>query len=255
MGRQDPSPSEPAPGLTISGTQDRPVSLSGKTSDETELFPETEEVCLSQAQQLPHAIPEHGQKGIHNTVVPETLPEDQAGIVNDDVDIADTQSKENNHRDEAMSEGNDRESSPTPKGVYELALPATEFQSLDGDTGSPENHADPDSSPSPENLTSHATVPHRSTRVAALRNTLCPTPGVTIGGTSETGKEAGTKKVTVGRGRANQGAGRAEKHCNMKPLAHIGLQEKFRAPAVVSDAGKGRGRGGKAAKRKRDGGT
>ena len=44
----------------------------------------------------------------------------------------------------------------------------------------------------------------------------------------------------------------AEKACNMKPLAHFGLQEKFRVLAVVSDAGKGRGRGGKPVKRKRD---
>ena len=243
------------PALTKSGTPSKVPALSTRTSDDSILFPENEEICLSQAQELPNANRERGQKEILDTVVPETLPEEKLGIVDDDADTPDTRSTENILLDKAVSDGKERETSPPSKGVYELALPDTEFQSLEGDTGSPEINAHPESPPSTEKAPRQGTAPQRSARVAALRNTLCPSPGAALGGTSDAGREAATKKLNLGRGRGTQSAARAEKQCNMKPLASFGLQEKFKAPAVVSDAGKGRGRGGKPAKRKRDGGT
>ena len=244
------------PLVTTSGTPSKAAALSTRTSDDSILFPDNDEVCFSQPQPLPRAISERGPQGIHDTVVPETLPEEQTGIVNEDADIADTQLKENIQLEKAMTEGDERDPSPASKGVYELALPDTEFQSLEGDTGSPDNDAEPDTCPSNEKLSNQGTTSQRSTRVAALRNTLCPSPSVTHpGGSSDVGREAGTKKLNPGRGRTTQGAARGVKQCNMKALALVGSQEKFKPPAAVSDAGKGRGRGGKAAKRKRDGGT
>ncbi|KAG0556840.1 hypothetical protein KC19_11G083100 [Ceratodon purpureus] len=90
-------------------------------------------------------------------------------------------------------------------------------------------------------------------RQAFLRNTLCPSPGASPGTQTDAGSVLGPKKGNVGRGRVTQGVARTEKVSNMKALAQIGVQEKFRAPATVTDAGKGRGRGVKPAKRKRDG--
>ncbi|KAG0504554.1 hypothetical protein KC19_N021100 [Ceratodon purpureus] len=89
-------------------------------------------------------------------------------------------------------------------------------------------------------------------RQAALRNTLCPPPDAESGPALHVHAPSRVKKGSVGRGRSTQAAARTEKGQNMKPLAHFGLQERFKAPAVVTDAGKGRGRGGKHPKRKRD---
>ena len=89
-------------------------------------------------------------------------------------------------------------------------------------------------------------------RQVAMQNTLCPSPGVNSGPATETVIQQAVKKVAMGRGRSSQSATVSEKGCNMKPFTHFGLQEKFRAPAVVSEGSKGRGRGGKPVKRKRD---
>ncbi|KAG0570946.1 hypothetical protein KC19_6G199800 [Ceratodon purpureus] len=184
-------------------------------------------------------------------------PTPKSGIPNmplsddEDVEVAEV-AKESTVPDRAMSEETERETSPASKGVVEWALPASEFQSLEADTVSADIQAEPGSSPKVDKKNSQGTRPQSTRRQAALHNKLCPSPVVTPGSASDAGKEPATKKATLGRGRSIQGGARGEKGTNMKPLAQIGLQEKFRAPAVVSDAGKGRGRGGKVGKRKRD---
>ncbi|KAG0562850.1 hypothetical protein KC19_9G176300 [Ceratodon purpureus] len=251
-----------------SGSRSNLGSGTGRTSDESIVFGE-DDVSLSQAPRASFLALEGVRGSVGETIIPETMamtgdgvlasPEEpaQTGIPamalsdDEDVDVAEPP-KESILPDRALTDGTERESSPPSKGVVEWALPATEFQSLEGDTVSAEIQAEPGSSPTADKRTSQGTRPHSTRRQAALHNKLCPSPGVTPGSTSDAGKEPGTKKANLGRGRSTQGVARGEKGTNMKPLAQIGLQEKFRAPAVVSDAGKGRGRGGKAAKRKRD---
>ncbi|KAG0609733.1 hypothetical protein M758_7G010000 [Ceratodon purpureus] len=252
-----------------SGSRSNLGSGTGRTSDESIVFGE-DDVCLSQAPGASFLALEGVRGSVGETIIPETMamtgdgvlasPEEPApktGIPDmalsddEDVDVAEPP-KESILPDSAMSDGTERESSPPSKGVVEWALPATEFQSLEGDTGSAEIQAEPGSSPTADKRTSQGTRPHSTRRQAALHNKLCPSPGVTPGSTSDAGKEPGTKKANLGRGRSTQGVARGEKGTNMKALAQIGLQEKFKAPGVVSDAGKGRGRGGKPAKRKRD---
>ncbi|KAG0604203.1 hypothetical protein M758_10G152600 [Ceratodon purpureus] len=252
-----------------SGSRSNLGSGTGRTSDESIVFGE-DDVSLSQAPRASFRALEVVHANVGETIIPETMamtgdgvlatPEEPApktGIQNvaigDDDDVVLPElAKEGTLPDRAMSDGTERESSPASRGVLEWALPATEFQSLEGDTVSAEIQAEPGSSPTVEKKPSQGTRPHSTRRQAALHNKLCPSPGVTPGSTSDAGKEPGTKKANLGRGRSIQGAARGEKGTNMKPLAQIGLQEKFRAPAVVGDAGKGRGRGGKLAKRKRD---
>ncbi|KAG0616632.1 hypothetical protein M758_5G129900 [Ceratodon purpureus] len=252
-----------------SGSRSNLGSGTGRTSDDSIVFGE-DEVCLSQAAGASFLALEGVCGNVGESIIPETLamtgdgvlasPEepaprtgipDMAVVDDDDVDVPEP-TKESTLPDSVMSEGRERESSPASKGVEEWALPATEFQALEGDTVSAEIQATEVSSPTVDKKSSQGTRPHSTRRQAALHNKLCPSPVVTPGSTSDAGKEPGSKKANLGRGRSIQGAARGEKGTNMKPLAQIGSQEKFRPPAVVSDAGKGRGRGGKLAKRKRD---
>ncbi|KAG0590324.1 hypothetical protein KC19_1G090000 [Ceratodon purpureus] len=252
-----------------SGSRSNLGSGTGRTSDDSIVFGD-DDVCLSQAPGASFPALEGVRGSVGETIIPETMamtgdgvlatpeePAPQTGIPNlvlsddEDVDVPEPES-ERTLPDRAMGQGTEKDSSPASKGVLEWALPATEFQALDGDTVSAEIQAEPGSSPTVEKKTSQGARPHSTRRQAALHNKLCPSPTVTPGSTSDAGREPVTKKANLGRGRTIQGAARGEKGTNMKPLAQIGLQEKFRAPAVVSDGGKGRGRGGKVAKRKRD---
>ncbi|KAG0596067.1 hypothetical protein M758_UG221600 [Ceratodon purpureus] len=265
-----------------SGSRSNLGSGTGRTSDESTVFGE-DDVCLSQAPAASFLALEGVRDNVGETIIPETLAMTGDGVLasypepmtnkgvegyvqepaptssipdmpvsdDEDVDVPEP-AKGSTLPDRAMSDSIERETSPASKGVLEWALPAIEFQSLEGDTVSADIQAEPGSSPKVDKKTSQGTRPHSTRRQAALHNKLFPSPGVTPGSTSDAGKEPGAKKANLGRGRSIQGAARGEKGTNMKPLAQIGLQEKFRAPAVVSDAGKGRGRGGKLAKRKRD---
>ena len=253
-----------------SGTRSNLGSGTGRTSDESVLFAE-EDVCLSQAPSALVVAQEGVRCNAMETVIPETLPligGPDEGLLQETASkkgMADTAESDDDGvevpeppmdtilPDRATSDGTAaNESSALTKGVVEWALPATEFQSLEGDTVSAETHAEPGSSPTTQKVNSQGTRPHGTRRQAALHNKLCPSPAVTPGSTSDAGRETANKKVNLGRGRSAQGVARGEKGSNMKPLAQIGIQEKFRAPAVVNEAGKGRGRGGKPSKRKRD---
>ena len=262
-------PSQSRGRTPISGSRSNLGSGTGRTSDDSIIFGE-DDVVLSQAARALSLAQEGVRGNARETIIPETLaltdggvegflqdPAPKTGILDmalsddEDEDVPEP-AKESILPEKAMSEGTERESSPASKGVVEWALPATEFQSLEGDTVSAEIQTEPGSSPTIDKIPSQGTRPHSTRRQAALHNKLCPSPAVTPGSTSDAGREPGTKKPNLGRGRGGQGAARGEKGANMKPLAAIGSQEKFRAPAVVNDAGKGRGRGGKLPKRKRE---
>ena len=225
-------------------------TVSTKTSEESTLLRD-DEVCLSQARPSSGTPGERGAgPSEKRTVIPETLPESEG--VEDDLDFHEV-SEEMVLPDTAGSEGGDEASLPTKDFVPETEMDTSETLAPVGETVKTRGSPVRGDSPTGKVCTEQGKGAQlRSHRQAALRNKLCPSPRVEKGTPSETAPSEEPKKASVGRGRSTQAAPRQEKVSNMKPLAHFGLQEKFRAPGVVSDAGKGRGRGGKPAKRKRD---
>ena len=221
-------------------------SGSGRTSDESIIFPDGD-ICLSQAP--PSAItPLQAPRSKDGDVaILETLPGDAYG--NDEVVAAPEPAKDSVVKPMSDDEEGGSEDSDEMPGRDEVA--ATEGLVADGNTDQrlaesvQREVASKKSRPlveSPE--------PCATRRQAALRNVLCPTPGVNSSATVETGTQGKLqKKGNAGRGRGTQVT---EKGTNIKALSNLGLQGGFKAPSVVGDAGKGRGRGGKHPKRKRD---
>ena len=251
-GRLDALACGTPPAVNASGTPSLLTEpLSTKTSDESILFPDKEELRFSQPQRPSHATPERGDGIIQSTLIPETLPDTALGVGEDD-DIPPS-STGKVPSTTTMSEGTHRATSHSAEEDPETDMAGTDCQVLDMDTVHSGKQAVAEESPTVGKSSGKGTGSVGTRRQAALRNKLCPSPGATTGTSGHGGLVQGAKKPMLGRGRAGQGVTRAEKGCNMKPLAEIGVQEKFKAPAAVADAGKGRGRGGNQAKRKREG--
>lgn len=220
-------------------------SLSTKTSDESNLSPE-EDVCLSQAHLSSQTPAQRGAGLLGNVVIPETLPETQ-----DDLSFP-VHSEENVLPGTAASEEEDDASLPTENRVPETEIDTGGCVGAEPSVLQKQTETAAEESPDGRVSTQQGTGNQLTKRQAALRNTLCPSPGKNQGTPPEIPMVSGSKRPASSRGRGAQGVLRSERGSNMKPLAQIGSQEKFRAPAVVTDAGKGRGRGGKPVKRKRD---
>ena len=229
----------------------KPVSGSGRTSDESVVFPD-DDVSLSQAQPSSGPLPCGGTENKVTEVIPETMPgsglASQEAFIQQEVTVKDTVTVVEAMSDDEDSGGaqvaeeaeagnasaDDSEGDGQQDTVQELAMNVpNEVVSKKGDQ-----------QVSPEQC--------RRRRQAFLQNTLCPSPGASPVAPTEVGLSSRVRKGAVGRGRSGQGAARGEKNVNMKPLTQIGVQEKFKPPGAVGDTGKGRGRGGKPAKRKRD---
>ncbi|KAG0620283.1 hypothetical protein M758_4G204100 [Ceratodon purpureus] len=241
--------------VSKSGSPPRAVVGGANTFDESLLFAETEEVCFTQARKASHATPEGGADKAVTTLIPETVFLDSSEGVPEVQEIQPPWTGKM-PKDTTMSEEIQRATSSSSDGGPEHKIvPTTDFLGLDKDMVQSDSQAVPPEAPATKKSSSQGAGSMRTSRKAALRNTMCPAPASQAGTQSEDVGVAGAKKVVSGRGRATQGVARVEKVSNMKPLALIGVQEKFWAPAVVADAGKGRGRGGKHAKRKRDGST
>ena len=248
-GRVDALATGTPPVENKSGTPSMPAQLCTKTSDDSMLFPDTEELCLSQAQPS-HAAPERGGGMLQSTMIPETLTDTAVGVGEDEDLQPPSLTKVTSIT--TMTEEAQRAASPSSEEDPETNMAALDCHGLDVDTVQSEKQPVLEESPSVKQSSGKGTGSLGTRRQAALRNKLCPSPGATTGTSSDGGSVQGAKKLSMGRGRSGQGVTRAEKGCNMKPLAEIGVQEKFRAPSVVADAGKGRGRGGNQGKRKRD---
>lgn len=253
----------PEPALDRDGPPGKLAGTSTKTSDESNLFPD-DDVNLSQARSS-SGTPESrgGRKVVDVTVIPETIASTEGGFnglllqdtttdsgvlgaakVSDDDRVIDLE----NCNDAVVGsqvEGQGLKVAGTALGVNESSM----AEEQDGQTPPEAAAAE---SPIGKVLKGENVGACGTRRQAALKNTMCPTPGVNVGAAANAGTLAGMKKVDVGRGRSTQIGARGEKQDNMKPLSHFGLQEKFAKLPVVAERGKGRGRGGKLAKRKRD---
>ena len=225
-----------APGqLQKSGTPSRILSREGRSSEESADFPEGD-VCLSQArpssEQPPDGVPDSNAI----EVVPETMPGCEAAVQ----EIASTAVPVQENVVEPMSDDDDQDLPEAAEDVqaandgagsdiFNDAEENTEQELLMQNTQ--------DMAPK-KTATQLSLEPMRTSRIAALRNRMCPSPLVSPVAAPELGLPSRVKKGPTGRGRAAQGGTRGEK--------------KFKAPGVVGETSKGRGRGGKVAKRKRD---
>ena len=231
-----------------SGSQMMRPSPSTKTSEESSLYAE-DDVCLSQARPPTSTTAEHGGANEENTKVPETLPHNEG--VEDDLSFQEV-SEEKVVTDTAMTEEGEDALLRTNDDVPDTEMDTTEPQGTKAGTQHKAAMSMHEDSGNEKVQGEHGTGTQLTRRQAALRNTMCPSPGLNAGGATDGAGVERPRKVTSGRGRGAQGSTTAPKGVNMKPLAHFGLKEKFKAPAAVTDAGKGRGRGGKHVKRKRD---
>ena len=210
---------------------------------------EQEDVRVSQSRSSSETAPGAACKKATETSIPETLPAAEGWF--DELYVEEGVTKVNCNA--GSTDGGDEVQEDAPEletvmtGVEPVCKTTVKVTTVE--------ETEPDGiEECPSNKTSGSQVPERcaTRRQAALCNTLCPSPAVSGATPTGTCLPGRAKKGTAGRGRVAVGAARTEKASNMKSLTQVGLQEKFRAPGVVSVAGKGQGRGGKLAKRKRD---
>ena len=231
-------------------TPSKLMSRSGRNSDDSVVFPD-DDVCLSQAQPSSAPLACGGLENKATDVIPETMPANELAweeafpgevTVKDVAPVVETMSDDDDSAgpedpDEAQA-GNAGGEDSEDDGMEDTDHAPTLIQKGEVVSKRVEQQVSPEQC--------------GRRRQASLRNTFCPSPASSPAAPVEVGLPSRVRKGAVGRGRSGQGAGRDEKILNMKPLTQIGMQEKFKPPAAVPDSGKGRGRGGKTVKRKRD---
>ena len=249
----------PAPGTTTGaprpGTPSTVACPSTKSSDDSKLYPD-DDVSMSQARPSLARAESPGGAKVMDTVIPETIDDLAFEEALPDEVVFETlmSAADGGPELEKIGEGDTGQEGGDGNNIAaESEMVVTESGGESAGSDHPPTPATGADSPlgKPEKAEHAGACGTR--RQAFLRNANCPMPTAkSVPGATTGIAKSVAKKGAVGRGRSLLNAERTDKKDNMKPLTHFGLHEKFRPPAAVAEGSKGRGRGAKASKRKRD---